>query len=104
MSDAKTRSVRRQTDRTAFTTATMQLPPWPRPHVHPKPAEVSAGEGPEPAAADKTEREDAVMQLSGALRTAERAHRAYLAELRVGDVDPAEDWSTWYAEYLVGLR
>jgi hypothetical protein len=47
---------------------------------------------------------DDVGQLAGALRTAERAHRAYLTELRQGDVEPAEDWSTWYAEYLLGLR
>jgi hypothetical protein len=44
------------------------------------------------------------MQLARALRTAERAHRAYLAELRLGDVEPADDWSTWHAEYLLGLR
>jgi hypothetical protein len=50
------------------------------------------------------EPDDAVVQLAGALRTAERAHGAYLAELRLGDVEPAEDWSTWYAEYLLGLR
>ena len=40
----------------------------------------------------------------GALRAAKRAHHAYLTELRQGDVEPAEDWSTWYAEYLLGLR
>jgi hypothetical protein len=50
------------------------------------------------------ERDDAVGQLAGALRTAKRAHCAYLSELRQGDVEPAEDWSTWYAEYLLGLR
>ena len=48
--------------------------------------------------------DDAVSQLAGALRAAERARRAYLAELRQGDAEPAEDWSTWYAEYLLGLR
>ena len=37
-------------------------------------------------------------QLAGALRAAERAYRGYLAELRQGDVEPVEDWSTWYAE------
>jgi hypothetical protein len=44
------------------------------------------------------------VQLADALRNAERAHRAYRAELRLGDVEPAEDWSTWYAEYLLGMR
>jgi hypothetical protein len=73
-------------------------------HVHPEPAEVSASEATKAAAADGTERDDAVMQLAGALRTAKRAHCAYLAELRLGDVEPAEDWSTWYAEHLLGLR
>jgi hypothetical protein len=51
-----------------------------------------------------TELDDAVTQLAGALRDAERAHRAYEAELRLGDVEPADDWPTWYAEYLLGLR
>ena len=55
-------------------------------------------------AADGGEANDAVTQLAGALRTAERAHRAYRAELRLGDVEPADHWSTWYAEYLLGLR
>jgi hypothetical protein len=58
-----------------------------------KPTDASASEGP-----------DAVLQLAGALRAAERAHSAYLAELSLGDAEPAEDWSIWYAEYLVGLR
>jgi hypothetical protein len=47
---------------------------------------------------------DDVAQLAEALRAAERAYRAYLAELRQGDVEPAADWSTAYAEYLLGLR
>ena len=62
------------------------------------------GEATKAATADATERDDAVMQLAGALRAAERAHRAYRAELRLGDVEPADDWPTWYAEYLLGLR
>ena len=41
-------------------------------------------------------------QLAGALRTAKRAHGAYVAELRQADVEPAEDWSMWDAEYLFG--
>lgn len=55
-------------------------------------------------AGDPYERDDAVGQLASALRTAERAHHAYRTELRQGDVEPVEDWSTWYAEYLLGLR
>ena len=47
---------------------------------------------------------DEVLQLAGALRAAERAYHAYLTELRQGDVEPNEDWSTWYAEYLLGVR
>jgi hypothetical protein len=50
------------------------------------------------------EDDGAVGELAGALRTAERAYHAHLAELRQGDVEPAEDWSSWYAEYLLGLR
>jgi hypothetical protein len=41
-------------------------------------------------AGDGQERDDAVGQLAGALRTAKRAHGAYLTELRQGDVEPAE--------------
>jgi hypothetical protein len=55
-------------------------------------------------AGDGLERDDAVAQLAEALRTAKSARCAYLTELRQGDVEPAEDWSTWYAEYLLGLR
>lgn len=58
---------------------------------------------PTAAAAEGAEPDDAVVQLAAALRTADRAYRAYLAELRQGDVKPAEHWSTWYAEYLLGL-
>ena len=53
---------------------------------------------------ESTERDEAIMQLAEALRAAERAHRAYEAELRLGDVEPAHDWATWYAEYLLGQR
>jgi hypothetical protein len=45
-----------------------------------------------------------VRGLAGALRAARRAHAAYVTELRQADVDPPEDWSTWYAEYLLGVR
>jgi hypothetical protein len=108
MTDAEAHSVQRRTGRSSFTTdASHPLPRWPRADVHPEPAHVSASEATKTAAAaaaDDTERDDAVMQLARALRTAERAHRAYRAELRLGDVEPADDWSTWYAEYLLGLR
>jgi hypothetical protein len=73
-------------------------------YVHRDPADVSATEAKETAAGEGEERDDAVVQLAGALRAAERAHRAYLAELRLGDVEPAENWATWYAEYLLALR
>ena len=45
-----------------------------------------------------------VRWLSEALRAAKRAHAAYIAELRQADVEQAENWSTWYAEYLLGVR
>lgn len=104
MTDAKAHSMRRQTGPSRFTTdASQPLPQWPMADAHPEPADVSPSEATK-AAADGAERDDAVMQLAGALRTAERAHSAYLAELRLGDVEPAEHWSTWFAEYLLGLR
>jgi hypothetical protein len=106
MTDAEAHSVQQLTDRSRFTReANHPLPQWPMAHVHPEPAHVSASEASEAAiAADGTAGDDVVMQLAEALRTAERAHRAYRAELRLGDVEPADDWSTWYAEYLLGLR
>ena len=45
-----------------------------------------------------------VVHLAQALRKAERAHAASLAELRQADADPVEDWAVWYAEYLLGVR
>jgi len=48
--------------------------------------------------------QDDVVALREALRAAERGYRGYLAELRQGDVEPVDDWSTWYAEYLLGMR
>jgi hypothetical protein len=45
-----------------------------------------------------------VGQLADALRAAKRAHSEHLAELWQADVEPAEDWATWYAEYLLGVR
>ena len=80
------------------------LPIWPMAHSSPEPAAISETKHPKATFGDGKERDDAVGQLAGALRAAKRAHRAYLTELHQGDVEPAEDWSTWYAEYLLGLR
>jgi len=46
----------------------------------------------------------AVEQPRDAPQAAERACRGYVAELRQGDVEPVEDWRTWYAQYLLGLH
>lgn len=48
--------------------------------------------------------EDDVTVLRAALRAAEHGYRRYLAELGQSGVEPVEDWSTWYAEYLLGIR
>ena len=47
---------------------------------------------------------DDVSRLAEALRAAEHAHSASLAELCQADADPVEDWAVWYAEYLLGVR
>jgi len=70
--------------------------------AEPNRASPTVRAGSEPAGPDVDR--DEVTELREALRAAERGYRAYLAELRQGDVEPAEDWSTWYAEYLLGLR
>jgi hypothetical protein len=44
-----------------------------------------------------------VFRLAHALGEAKRAHAVALAELRQADVDPVEDWTVWYAEYLLGV-
>jgi hypothetical protein len=80
------------------------LPMWPMAHIRAEQGEILAPENEKATAEDGQERDDAVGQLAGALRTAKRAHHAYLTELRQGDVEPAGDWSTWYAEHLLGLR
>jgi hypothetical protein len=77
---------------------------WPRAHIRPERGEIVVTEDENATARNGQEGDDAVGELAGALRTAERAYHAYLAELRQGDVEPAEDWSSWYAEYLLGLR
>ena len=33
-----------------------------------------------------------------------RSWSLVFSQLRQGDVEPVEDWSTWYAEYRLGLR
>jgi len=73
-------------------------------HIHAEQAEILATENEKATAGHGQERDDTVGRLAGALRTAKRAHHAYLTELRQIDVEPTEDWSTWYAEYLLGLR
>ena len=75
------------------------LPMWPMAHIYAEQGAILATEN-EKATAGK----DEVGQLAEELRAAKRAHHAYLTELRQGDVEQAEDWSTWYAEYLLGLR
>jgi hypothetical protein len=45
-----------------------------------------------------------VSHLADALRAAKHAHAGHLAELLQADVEPAQDWATWYAEYLLGVR
>jgi hypothetical protein len=72
-----------------------------RPAEHSR-SSPTAPAGLEPAATGA--HRDDVTELREALRAAERGYRAYLAELRQGDVEPVEDWSTWYAEFLLGLR
>jgi hypothetical protein len=79
------------------------LPTLPMAHVMPEPGEFAAA-GPGDIDVHDRPDEDDVAQLAGALRAARRARRAYVAELRIGDVKPAEDWATWYAEYLLGER
>jgi|tagenome__1003787_1003787.scaffolds.fasta_scaffold20840346_3 hypothetical protein len=62
------------------------------------------GTSDEHTAAWRRQERDEIDQLAAALRAAKRAHAAYVAELRQADVEPAEDWSMWYAEYLFGQR
>jgi hypothetical protein len=77
---------------------------WPMAHVNAGPAEGSETEAKDSATGGGDNLDDAVAQLADELRAAARGHRAYLAELGQGDVEPVEDWSTWYAEYLLGRR
>lgn len=68
-------------------------------------SELAEGEAPDFGSdARRRETKAEVAQLTEALRAARQAHARYVAELRQGDVEPAEDWATWYAEYLLGER
>ena len=99
-------SVRRQRHTSSLESsrdANHPLVMWPMAHVHPERSTVPRTRAEQAAARPRQERDD-IQQLAGALRAAKRAHRAFVAELRQGDVEPAEDWSTWYAEYLLGQR
>jgi hypothetical protein len=105
MTDAETIGAMERSQRNSFAPRDPNhpLPMWPLAHVNPEPPEISATDA-KATARDGQESDDSVEQLAKALRTAERAHGAYLSELRLGDVEPSEDWSTWYAEYLLGQR
>ena len=76
---------------------------WPMAHVQSERSAVPGTSAEQTAAWRRQERDD-IAQLAGALQAATRAHGAYVAELRQADVEPAEDWSMWYAEYLFGQR
>ena len=105
MADMEIDGAMRESQRNSFALRDLNhpLPMWPLAHIDPEPGEISATEV-EARAWDGHQSDDSVDQLAKALRSAMRAHRAYLNELRQGDVEPAEDWSTWYAEYLLGQR
>jgi hypothetical protein len=79
------------------------LPMRPMAHIYAEQGEIPATKNEKATAGDGHEG-DEVGRLAEALRTAKRAHHGYLTELGQGDVEQAEDWSTWYAEYLLGLR
>ena len=105
MTDAKAHSLRRTVcNGPSRQDPNHPLPQWPMAHVDRERANVSAADLGETTGPEGAERDDAIVQLAGELRAAARAHRAYIAELRLGDVEPVEDWSSWYAEYLLGLR
>jgi hypothetical protein len=106
-------SCRAKEDATSQQGANHPRPLRPMAHVHPEPSNPPAGGGDEiiarvgerPASGlgSAVGGED-VAQLAEALRAAKRSHIQYLAELRQADVEPSEDWATWYAEYLLGVR
>jgi hypothetical protein len=76
---------------------------WPMAHVQGERSTVPRT-GAEQTTPRRRQEPDDIAQLAGALRAAKQARRRYVAELRQADVEPAEDWSTWYAEYLLGQR
>jgi hypothetical protein len=103
MAALNARDVKPQTSRTVRAPdENHPLPMRPMAHVMPEPGEFGAAGTGDTDARDQPV--DDVAQLAGALRAARRAHRAYVAELRLGDTESAEDWATWYAEYLLGER
>lgn len=105
MAHAQAHGAQPQTRRTGARPDTNHpLPLWPMADIHAESGEGSETEAWETATRGGDNSDDAVAQLARELRTAARAHRAYLAELGQGDVEPVEDWSTWYAEYLLGWR
>ena len=106
MIDAETTSANGQSQRkpSPQRDSNHPLPMWPMAHIYPAQREILTTEAERGTAGDGQERDDAVSQVAAALRAAERAHHRYVNELRQGDVESAEDWSTWYAEYLLGLR
>jgi hypothetical protein len=106
MTDAKANTTRSRAQRrpSSQRDPNHPLPMWPTGYIYAEQGKILASANGKTTAGDGQERDDAVGQLAGALRSAKRAHRTYLTELRQGDVEPAEDWSTWYAEYLLGLR
>jgi hypothetical protein len=83
--------------------ANKPLMKWPMAHGQSERSTVPRT-GAEQTAPRRRQEPDDIAQLAGALRAAKQAHRRYVAELCQADVEPAEDWSTWYAEYLLGQR
>jgi hypothetical protein len=104
MTDLEANSARGHAERKPSSQPDLNHPLPLRAMAHMRPTPTVPQTNGEKAAGYGKERHDPVGQLAEALRTARRSHRAYLAELWQVDVQPAEDWSTWYAEYLLGLR
>jgi hypothetical protein len=114
--DADTYTARRQFTQANELRAELQqrdhpLPGWPMTNevsehgCDARMSERAEGRAPDfGSEARRRETKAEVAQLTEALRAARRAHARYVAELRQGDVEPAEDWATWYAEYLLGER
>lgn len=90
-----------------------RLPLQPLPRTHPKPVDPPVSDA-DKMVAHQRERRRSDLSRSGtgsdvallaeALRAAKHAYAAYTGELRQADTDPFDDWSVWYAEYLLGVR